>query len=142
MYVCIFFFFISLWASFKYIFLVHLLLCLYIYIYIFCCVQKTLQKQFQTYQTRLTFIHGEIERCFDEVFIHRYRDIDPSIRADSMKVLGEWILARESLFLKDSKLKYLGWCLFDKVSGWLFFFIIIIIIIFYFFFKQNFPPSS
>lgn len=47
--------------------------------------------------------------------MHRYRDIDPSIRMACIESLGAWILSYPSLFLQDLYLKYLGWTLNDKV---------------------------
>lgn len=47
--------------------------------------------------------------------MHRYRDVDPTIRMSCIQSLGVWILSYPSLFLQDLYLKYLGWTLNDKV---------------------------
>lgn len=55
--------------------------------------------------------------------MHRYRDVEPDIRMACIQSLGVWILSYPSLFLQDLYLKYLGWTLNDKVSGYQFDFI-------------------
>lgn len=51
---------------------------------------------------------------FVSVFVHRFRDVDPSVRALSGQKLGQWMLHYPHLFLQDSYLKYLGWMLNDR----------------------------
>lgn len=48
--------------------------------------------------------------------MHRYRDIDASIREQCLEALGSWISGYPSFFLKDKYTKYLGWMLNDKVT--------------------------
>jgi hypothetical protein len=50
------------------------------------------------------------------IFVHRYRDIDPAIRAMSSEALGTWINSYPQYFLKDksSRLKYLGWSVLPR----------------------------
>ncbi|KAJ1546161.1 hypothetical protein HK405_007338, partial [Cladochytrium tenue] len=48
------------------------------------------------------------------IFVHRYRDIDPTIRAECMKELGVWITKFPDLYLDASYLRYVGWMLSDK----------------------------
>ena len=50
------------------------------------------------------------------VFVHRYRDCVPDIRAVCIQELGLWLRTDPESFLKDGYLKYLGWTLFDKVA--------------------------
>jgi len=47
-------------------------------------------------------------KIFTELFVHRYRDLDPNIRMSCIESLGVWILSYPSIFLKDVYLKYLG----------------------------------
>jgi cohesin complex subunit SA-1/2 len=49
------------------------------------------------------------------VFIHRYRDVEPIIRAECVKELGVWIVKYPDRFLEDKVTRYLGWQLSDKV---------------------------
>ncbi|KAG5971076.1 hypothetical protein E4U58_000300 [Claviceps cyperi] len=54
-----------------------------------------------------------IQSFFDTVFVHRYRDIDPKIRAECVDALGSWILSLPTVFLEPGYLRYLGWMLSD-----------------------------
>jgi cohesin complex subunit SA-1/2 len=54
--------------------------------------------------------------CLDElcrVFVHRYRDLDPSIRAECVHAIGLWFKKYPSHFLDGSYLRYVGWVLSD-----------------------------
>ncbi|KAM9740869.1 cohesin subunit SA-1 [Menidia menidia] len=53
---------------------------------------------------------------FRGVFVHRYRDRLPEIRASCMEELGVWLKTDPEDFLNDGCLKYLGWTLHDKQS--------------------------
>lgn len=53
---------------------------------------------------------------FRGVFVHRYRDTLPEIRAICIEELGVWIKTDPQDFLNDGCLKYLGWMLHDKQS--------------------------
>lgn len=70
---------------------------------------------------------GELEENMDEiknmltymfksVFVHRYRDTLPEIRAICMTEIGIWMQKFSQNFLDDSYLKYIGWTLHDKVG--------------------------
>ncbi|CAL8357734.1 unnamed protein product [Merluccius merluccius] len=48
------------------------------------------------------------------VFVHRYRDRVPDIRAVCIQELGLWLRSDPENFLNDGYLKYLGWTLYDK----------------------------
>lgn len=54
-----------------------------------------------------------IQSFFDTVFVHRYRDIDPKIRAECVDALGSWILSLPTVFMEPGYLRYLGWMLSD-----------------------------
>ncbi|NXO01441.1 STAG3 protein, partial [Rhinopomastus cyanomelas] len=51
---------------------------------------------------------------FKGVFVHRYRDVVPSIRSSCLEELGYWMQKSPATFLTDGHLKYLGWTLYDK----------------------------
>ncbi|KAK7921903.1 hypothetical protein WMY93_008805 [Mugilogobius chulae] len=53
---------------------------------------------------------------FRGVFVHRYRDKLPEIRAVCIEELGMWLKTDPEDFLNDGCLKYLGWTLHDKQS--------------------------
>uniref|UniRef100_A0A5K3ESR2 SCD domain-containing protein n=2 Tax=Mesocestoides corti TaxID=53468 RepID=A0A5K3ESR2_MESCO len=53
---------------------------------------------------------------FKGVFIHRYRDSQPEIRAICIAEIGVWMRRYPAMFLDDSYLKYIGWTLYDRVG--------------------------
>lgn len=59
----------------------------------------------------LDTFHQELEEA---VFIHRYRDSDPTIRADCMEELGRWMLICPSQFLTGNYLRYFAWEMSDE----------------------------
>ncbi|OCB88288.1 hypothetical protein A7U60_g4590 [Sanghuangporus baumii] len=54
-----------------------------------------------------------LKEFFDGVFIHRYRDLDPSIRAECVHAMGEWLKRFPAHFLDNQYLRYIGWVLSD-----------------------------
>ncbi|KAI9816897.1 MAG: hypothetical protein M1827_001542 [Pycnora praestabilis] len=54
-----------------------------------------------------------IKDFFDTVFVHRYRDVDPKIRAECVQGLGHWITTFPDCFFEGQYLRYLGWVLSD-----------------------------
>lgn len=54
---------------------------------------------------------------FKGVFVHRYRDRVPEIRAVCMAEMGVWIRENPLRFLNDEHLKYVGWMLHDKQAA-------------------------
>uniref|UniRef100_A0A8C4SGZ1 SCD domain-containing protein n=1 Tax=Erpetoichthys calabaricus TaxID=27687 RepID=A0A8C4SGZ1_ERPCA len=58
-----------------------------------------------------------INSLFKGVFVHRYRDSIPAIRALCMQEIGVWMKLDSDGFLTDGHLKYLGWCLNDKLGN-------------------------
>jgi cohesin complex subunit SA-1/2 len=58
-------------------------------------------------------VEGTIKDIFDTVFVHRYRDVDPKIRAECVQALGHWIITLPELFFEGQYLRYLGWVLSD-----------------------------
>nr|XP_015195780.1 PREDICTED: cohesin subunit SA-3 [Lepisosteus oculatus]XP_015195781.1 PREDICTED: cohesin subunit SA-3 [Lepisosteus oculatus]XP_015195782.1 PREDICTED: cohesin subunit SA-3 [Lepisosteus oculatus]XP_015195783.1 PREDICTED: cohesin subunit SA-3 [Lepisosteus oculatus] len=59
-------------------------------------------------------MNSMINSIFKGVFVHRYRDILPEIRALCMEEIGLWMKIHSESFLNDGYLKYLGWTLHDK----------------------------
>lgn len=55
-----------------------------------------------------------IQKIFNGVFVHRYRDVDPHIRAVCVDNLQDWIKKYSEVFLDNSYLRYIGWGLSDK----------------------------
>ena len=58
-------------------------------------------------------VESWLKDIFDTVFIHRYRDVDPKVRADCSTALGSWIATCPDLFFEGQYLRYLGWVLSD-----------------------------
>uniref|UniRef100_UPI00358EDB34 cohesin subunit SA-1-like n=1 Tax=Myxine glutinosa TaxID=7769 RepID=UPI00358EDB34 len=71
-----------------------------------------------TSKEKLKEHEGELENLmntiFRGIFVHRYRDILPEIRAVCLEELGCWMTSCPDTFLTDSYLKYLGWTLSDR----------------------------
>ncbi|XP_029141815.1 cohesin subunit SA-3 [Protobothrops mucrosquamatus] len=68
-------------------------------------------KEFQEKQEELETLMNAL---FKGVFVHRYRDLIPEIRAICIGEMGEWIQHYAASFLTDGYLKYIGWTLHDK----------------------------
>ncbi|KAI4871356.1 hypothetical protein NFI96_026581 [Prochilodus magdalenae] len=54
---------------------------------------------------------------FKGVFVHRYRDRVPEIRAICMREMRAWLRGNPAAFLNDGYLKYIGWMLHDKQAS-------------------------
>lgn len=61
-------------------------------------------------------IKNMLTYMFKSVFVHRYRDTLPEIRAICMTEIGIWMRKFHTNFLDDSYLKYIGWTLHDRVG--------------------------
>ncbi|SCU97764.1 LADA_0H08152g1_1 [Lachancea dasiensis] len=63
---------------------------------------------------------SEVEVSIDNIiklaFVHRFKDVDEDIRADSMVHLATWLEKYPGYFLKVTFLKYFGWLLSDLSS--------------------------
>lgn len=47
------------------------------------------------------------------MFVHRYRDLDPNIRAECVRAMGFWFQKYPGHFLDGAYLRYVGWVLSD-----------------------------
>ena len=59
------------------------------------------------------FTEALLKDWFDSVFVHRYRDIDATIRRECVTALGDWIIKIPAVFFDGSHLRYMGWLLSD-----------------------------
>ncbi|KAI5862936.1 STAG-domain-containing protein [Durotheca rogersii] len=59
------------------------------------------------------FTDTKVKDFFDIVFVHRYRDIDPKIRAECIEALGTWVCTLPTVYMSPEYLRYLGWLLSD-----------------------------
>lgn len=57
-----------------------------------------------------------VASTFTTVFMNRYRDSNPFIRAENIAALSKMTLLRPDIYLSDKYLKYIGWTLSDKVA--------------------------
>ncbi|XP_011408151.1 PREDICTED: cohesin subunit SA-1 [Amphimedon queenslandica] len=75
---------------------------------------KKLEEALALSQSQLSEIHDIMNNLFTSVFIRRYRDTRPEVRAICIAEIGVWMLRCSSRFLSDNYLKYVGWTLSDK----------------------------
>lgn len=74
------------------------------------------EKKVEDGRTHRDASQQSISEFFDAVFVHRYRDLDPRIRADCVEALGDWVILLPATFYDGSYLRYLGWELSDLVG--------------------------
>ncbi|KAF2138652.1 uncharacterized protein K452DRAFT_352830 [Aplosporella prunicola CBS 121167] len=75
-----------------------------------------LEKKVKKAGQRQEKLDNMIKDWFDMVFVHRYRDVDPRIRADCVQSLVDWIITYPDVFLDGNHLRYLGWVLSDPAA--------------------------
>ncbi|XP_071888339.1 cohesin subunit SA-3-like isoform X3 [Anas platyrhynchos] len=75
---------------------------------------EVLQETLRELQEQQEEIEAVMNAIFKGVFVHRYRDMVPDVRALCMEELGTWMCSFPASFLTDGHLKYLGWTLHDK----------------------------
>ena len=78
--------------------------------------EKTIEKLENTIeelQGNKAVTEGIIDNIVKLCFVHRFKDVDESIRSESMLHLSVWIKNYPEYFLKVTFLKYFGWLLSD-----------------------------
>ncbi|KAI0012753.1 STAG-domain-containing protein [Xylariaceae sp. FL0662B] len=75
------------------------------------------RKALETATQNREFIDGKVKDLFDIVFVHRYRDIDPKIRAECVEALGNWVCTLPTVYMAPEYLRYLGWLLSDVATS-------------------------
>ncbi|XP_062313473.1 cohesin subunit SA-2 isoform X2 [Osmerus eperlanus] len=75
---------------------------------------ERIQRKITELQDKRVEIENMMDNIFKGVFLKRYRDVLPEIRAMCMEELGMWMRLYSSVFLTDSYLKYMGWMMHDK----------------------------
>ncbi|XP_015266465.1 PREDICTED: cohesin subunit SA-2-like [Gekko japonicus] len=73
-----------------------------------------LEKKRKEYEQKPLEIENMMNAIFKGIFLQRYRDIIPEIRAICIEEMGSWMKIYPNTFLNDSYLKYIGWMLYDK----------------------------
>ncbi|KAF5113643.1 hypothetical protein DV454_003469 [Geotrichum candidum] len=71
------------------------------------------EKALQLASANQKYLQVMMKDIFDTVFVHRYRDIDPRIRAECIRELGTWMDILPSFFFESQYLRYFGWLLSD-----------------------------
>ncbi|KAL1957373.1 hypothetical protein VTO42DRAFT_6053 [Malbranchea cinnamomea] len=77
---------------------------------------SAMQTKIEECGRKLQNIEEALRDSFDTVFVHRYRDVDPKIRAACMAALGAWIMTYKEMFFDGQYLRYLGWVLSDTIA--------------------------
>ena len=92
------------------------MLCVYavcVCVYAVCLCGVCVRAQLLEHQEELSSMMNAV---FRGVFVHRYRDLVPEVRAACITEMGEWLKENPTVFLNDGYLKYMGWTLHDKVD--------------------------
>ncbi|KAJ3416390.1 hypothetical protein HDV05_001958 [Chytridiales sp. JEL 0842] len=76
--------------------------------------KEKLEEDVAELQEKKQKLEQHMSDMFDSVFVHRYRDSDPTIRQECIKELGVWIQTCPEIYLDASYLRYIGWMLSDK----------------------------
>ncbi|KAI1262470.1 hypothetical protein F5Y18DRAFT_151513 [Xylariaceae sp. FL1019] len=74
---------------------------------------ENMQKALDTANGNREFVDSKVKDLFEVVFVHRYRDIDPKIRAECIEALGTWVCTLPTVYMSPEYLRYLGWLLSD-----------------------------
>ncbi|TFK53082.1 hypothetical protein OE88DRAFT_1718118 [Heliocybe sulcata] len=76
--------------------------------------EKELDAKAKEIRERRSKVAEFLKEFVDGVFVHRYRDLDPTIRAECVRSMGQWFKKYPSHFLDGSYLRYVGWVLSDS----------------------------
>ncbi|RMD44970.1 hypothetical protein DV735_g52, partial [Chaetothyriales sp. CBS 134920] len=74
---------------------------------------RSIEESTKADEKKLEAIDAHLHDAFDTVYVHRYRDVADTIRADCVTALGNWILTYRKMFLEGQYLRYLGWVMSD-----------------------------
>ncbi|GAX23736.1 cohesin complex subunit SA-1/2 [Fistulifera solaris] len=77
--------------------------------------KAALTTQIESYEQEKELLDEMIQgNVISAVFMKRYKDINPHIRATSIELLSQFMILSPKVFLKNIFLKYIGWLLSDK----------------------------
>ncbi|KAL4980082.1 hypothetical protein BDW66DRAFT_147522 [Aspergillus desertorum] len=65
-------------------------------------------------ETKLELIDDLLKDGVNIIFVNRYRDVDPRIRAESIAALGRWMRSYREYFFEGQFLRYCGWIISDS----------------------------
>ncbi|KAJ1957689.1 cohesin complex subunit, partial [Dispira parvispora] len=77
---------------------------------------RQLEENVQTFTQQKTELEQQLDKWFELIFNHRYRDKDAHIRQHCVQALAEWISTLPTRFLEDKYLRFLGWVMSDKAT--------------------------
>ncbi|KAG5219836.1 Cohesin [Salix suchowensis] len=77
---------------------------------------KQLEGKAAEVRERRTKVAEYLKEFVDGVFVHRYRDLDPNIRAECVHAIGLWFKKFPAHYLDGSYLRYVGWVLSDSTT--------------------------
>lgn len=64
----------------------------------------------------LTYMYLSIMHTTSSVYVLRCRDVDPVVRADCVRELGQWMIVNPDHFLESNYIRYIVWVLSDKAA--------------------------
>jgi cohesin complex subunit SA-1/2 len=73
-----------------------------------------LKEQIHAWKETIADLEDMVEKIVVGVFLKRYKDVHPQIRAYSVTMLSRYMLIRPDIYLQSSFLKYVGWLMSDK----------------------------
>ncbi|KAL1863545.1 cohesin complex subunit [Paecilomyces lecythidis] len=76
----------------------------------------TIQKAIQEGEQKQETIDELLRDAFQFVYMNRYRDVEPKIRADCALALTRWMRSYREMFFEAQYFRYLGWTLSDTVA--------------------------
>ncbi|KXS12491.1 hypothetical protein M427DRAFT_157256 [Gonapodya prolifera JEL478] len=79
--------------------------------------REVLEQRVRELEGERAKLEEEMMAYFDGIFVHRYRDVDPTIRADCSRELGAALHRLPEVFLDPMYLRYIGWALSDKSAS-------------------------
>ena len=76
--------------------------------------KEALSVQIDSWKRTVLDLEEAVEQSVMAVFLKRYKDVNPHIRAESIQSLSRYTLIRPDTYLQNNYLKYIGWLLSDK----------------------------
>lgn len=77
---------------------------------------SAIQQAIQEGEQKLETIDEMLRDAFQFVYMNRYRDVEPKIRADCALALTRWMRSYREMYFEGQYLRYLGWTLSDTVA--------------------------
>ncbi|KAL4993307.1 STAG domain-containing protein [Aspergillus recurvatus] len=73
-----------------------------------------IKSSIQEGEAKLELIDDLLKDGVNIIFVNRYRDVDPKIRAESIAALGRWMRSYREYFFEGQFLRYCGWIISDS----------------------------